>query len=59
MIINSDIHHILSMGGYGIYVWAAYVITLVIFGLNLLVCVVEKKQTHKIIRRHLVDNNES
>jgi heme exporter protein CcmD len=38
---------ILVMGGYGVYVWTAYAITLIVFGLNVYYALCEKKQIKK------------
>ncbi len=37
-----------NMGGYELYVWSAYLITLIVFLLNLLMALREKKQIKKI-----------
>lgn len=41
---------LISMGGYGIYVWPAYCITLAVLGLNGWLFLREKKHIQKIIR---------
>jgi heme exporter protein CcmD len=46
------LHEILHMGGYAIYVWPAYAITLTVFAINLALSLRETTQTKKLIRRH-------
>ncbi len=46
-----NIQHLLSMGNFGWYVWPAYGITLVVFGINLVLSLREKTQVKKIIRK--------
>ena len=45
-----SLHQLLAMGGYGLYVLPAYLITLSVFALNLFSFVRERKQLKKIIR---------
>jgi len=45
-----NLAQLLSMGGYGLYVWPAYCITLGVFGLNWWLFSREKKHIQKIIR---------
>lgn len=45
-----NLSHLLSMGGYGFYVWPAYCITLFVFGFNLVLFAREKKQIKKILQ---------
>ena len=47
-------HNLISMGGYGAYVWTAYGITLLAFGINIGVSLREKKQVKKIIQQYLL-----
>lgn len=42
----------MSMGGYGMYVWPAYGITLLVFGINFFAALAEKKQIKKMIEEH-------
>jgi heme exporter protein CcmD len=44
---------VLAMGGYGLYVWTAYGITLVVFGMNLLISFRENSRIKKMIRQQL------
>ncbi|GEM_PF-3283096 len=44
----------LSMGGYGMYVWTAYSITLMVFSINLIFIFFEKKKVKEIVRDHLL-----
>ncbi|MES2219149.1 MAG: heme exporter protein CcmD [Pseudomonadota bacterium] len=39
---------LLAMGGYGVYVWSAYGITLAVFGLNIVMSYREMKRVRKI-----------
>lgn len=48
-----NLNQIINMGGYGIYVWSAYFITLTVFAINLLLTLNEKKQIKNIIRHYL------
>lgn len=57
-----SINHIISMGGYGAYVWSAYCITLTVFCANLFVTFREKRRVRKIIRHYftqLANQHES
>lgn len=51
--------NIISMNGYGIYVWPAYLFMMLIFAINLFTTVKEKKYIHKMIRLFLKQNNHS
>ncbi len=44
-----NMYHLLNMGGYGCYVWPAYAITFLVFGINLVLSAREKNQVKKII----------
>lgn len=44
------------MHGYGLYVWPAYTITLLVFGINIFNTVNEKRQTTKRIKHYLAAN---
>lgn len=61
-----NISQIFNMGAYGVYVWPAYGITLLIFGINLFNTFKEKRQIRKLIlqylthtKSNLVNNHES
>jgi heme exporter protein CcmD len=54
-----DINQILAMGGYGIYVWSAYAITLMVFGINLVASFREHRRVKKTIRHYLASVNKS
>lgn len=41
-----------SMGGYSMYVWPAYCITLIVFGLNIALSIREKNQVKKILQHY-------
>lgn len=45
-----SINHLFSMGGYGVYVWTTYSITLIVFGINLLTTLREKREVKKILK---------
>jgi heme exporter protein CcmD len=45
-------HQIIVMGGYGIYVWPTYAITLSVFAMNVLMSFHEKKQIKKMINQY-------
>lgn len=47
-----------NMGGFGIYVWPAYGITLAVFALNIGLALLEKRKIKKIISEY-VKQNES
>ena len=49
---------LLNMGGYGLYVWTAYGITLSVFAINLFFTLKEKKQIKKIIQHYILNQNE-
>ena len=42
-----------EMGGYGIYIWTTYSITLLVFALNLFFSFQEKRRVKKIIQHYL------
>ncbi len=44
---------ILSMGGYGAYVWSAYCITWLVFGINTIASLRERKQVKRKIQKIL------
>lgn len=43
---------LLAMGGYGAYVWPAYVITLGVFGINLATTFFEKNRVKKFLKNY-------
>lgn len=43
---------LLDMGGYGVYVWTTYTITLLVFGINVFVSLHEKKQVKKALQQY-------
>ena len=53
-----SINHLFMMGGYGLYVWPAYGITLAVLGINLLASVHEKFHVKKQLNIFLSDLNE-
>lgn len=50
------LNHIIFMGGYGVFVWSAYFLTLVVFCLNVFFTFKEKKYIKKYIKRYLVES---
>lgn len=42
---------LMNMGGYGIYIWPAYGITLLVFSINLLITLNERHQIKKLLRK--------
>jgi heme exporter protein CcmD len=57
MAINfQQLVHVISMGGYGYYVWSAYSITLLVFGINIFNLWQEKKLIKKLIRQQKIKN---
>ena len=48
-----NIGHLVSMGGYGFYVWPAYSITLFVFVINFFLFSHEKKQIKKTLQHYL------
>jgi heme exporter protein CcmD len=45
--------NVFSMGGYGVYVWSAYAISLAVFGLNLILSWRERKAVKQFIQQYL------
>ncbi len=43
----------INMGGYGVFVWAAYFITFMVFMLNIFFIILEKKQVKKNFKQYL------
>lgn len=46
-------HDWLRMGGYAQYVWGAYGIAFIVFAGNMLFTRLQKRKTHRAIRRYL------
>lgn len=44
--------NLITMGGYGWYVWPAYGITLFVFALNIVFFFFEKKQIKKLLKQY-------
>lgn len=53
------LNHLLSMGGYGAFVWPAYLITLCVFGLNTFVALKEKRNIIKKIKLRTLYESET
>lgn len=53
------LNQLLTMGGYGIYVWPAYGITLCVFVINLFLTYKEKKQIKNLIKTLSLHNEVS
>jgi heme exporter protein CcmD len=49
-----NLSQIFDMGGYGIYVWPAYGITMIVFAINVFIALNEKKHIKKIMKRYLL-----
>lgn len=45
-------NEIFAMGGYGLYVWASYGLTLLVFSLNVAMMLKEKRQAKKILKKY-------
>lgn len=43
-----NVSEFLQMGGYGVYVWSAYAVTLMVFGINIFLAYVEKRKIKKM-----------
>lgn len=48
---------ILHMGGYGMYVWPAYCITLLVFSINLFITFQEKRAIKKTLKKWVQDES--
>jgi heme exporter protein CcmD len=55
----NNLNQILAMGGYGAYVWSAYVITLTVFGINLFASYREHRRIKKTLRHYLASTSKS
>lgn len=47
------INEVFNMGGYGVYVWSAYSITLSVFGILFVAALRERKQATKKVQHYL------
>jgi heme exporter protein CcmD len=47
------------MGGFGYYVWPAYLITFGIFGFNIFFTIFEKRRIQKIMNQFFSEHHES
>ena len=57
--MSNNVQQILAMGGYGMYVWSAYAITLVVLGVNLVASFKEQRRVKKTIKRYLANAGQS
>lgn len=48
-----NLYNVLTMGGYGLYVWTTYSLTLLVFGINVFASFRERKQVKNILRGYL------
>jgi heme exporter protein CcmD len=48
-----NLHDIISMGGYGAYVWSAYSMTFFVFSVLAFLTLKDKKKMKKTLQRHL------
>lgn len=46
----------LYMGGYGDYVWGSYALGFIILAANVIIAILNKRQTLKMIKRRLENN---
>lgn len=53
-----SINQLFTMGGYGLYIWSAYGITLIVLGINLFVGLHEKSRIKKQLNTFLPDLHE-
>ena len=51
-----NLNHLLAMGGYGLFVWPAYCITLFVFGMNLVTALQENRRVKKSIQQSLASS---
>lgn len=49
-------NEIIHMGGFGAYVWPAYFVTFFIFGLNIILVLLQKRQAKKILQQFFNEN---
>jgi heme exporter protein CcmD len=49
-----NVDQLISMGGYGLYVWTAYGITLSVFAINIGLVFLEKARVKKISKHYLL-----
>lgn len=43
--------HLLNMGGYAVYVWSAYGITLIVLGVNVMMGLYERKKIKNTLKK--------
>lgn len=48
-----NLSQIFSMGGYAAYVWPAYCITLLVFGINFFSAITEKRKIKSLLKQHI------
>lgn len=51
------LNKLFNMGGYGIYVWPAYGITLLVLGMNVVITLNEKRKIKKMLQQQLSENS--
>ena len=54
-----QLNEFLNMGGYGVYVWPCYCITLFVFAINIYTTLREKRLVQKTISDYLMRSHES
>jgi len=54
-----NLHEIINMGGYGIYIWPAYFFTLGVFAVNIGLVVHETRRAKKILSHYFKRHYES
>jgi heme exporter protein CcmD len=47
-----NLTQLFDMGGYGKFVWSAYALTFIVFILNLVLCLSEKKRIHNRLKKY-------
>ena len=53
-----NLNEFFTMGGYALYVWTAYGLTLCVFGINVWLIFSEKRRINKIIKQVSVSNKK-
>jgi len=51
--MSNSMHDFLAMGGYGLYIWISYALTLLVLVVNLLTPILRKKEIVQSIRRSI------
>ena len=51
--MSNSMHDFLAMGGYGLYIWISYALTLLVLVVNLLTPILRKKEIMRSIQRSI------